>query len=976
MDALKKEKEMLVSEKVKLKSENKSLERELKKTGFKGDLHRISKKQSQLLSMEESVLNLEDLRLKVIELENLLAERDHKITVLKLTHSNGNEGIEIEGEVFLSGIQTTSDGMLDSTTNLERLLEEQDTSLKLRKENADLRAFLLTMDAELEKVHKESNPSPRSPRKRSSGFFKRGKKSTSSMPSRYMSGDGLENVQGQKRSESPVMGKAESHQALDIAVSPLLSRVNKESTISLPCVGSPNQSPQTSKKNKSYSDLDTLQACLKLALSEKNFCEENVIHLQKELDDAKGKIQELESALEMKTTREMEKIQKSLTAARIDRDTYFDELKICQQEVDEMTERYNKLEKSHTAAKDKIKELEEEFEALRFSGFSSLSRSSSNISSLKMPTPVSSPNDKVIISPKDKVVSSTEKFKYSINPSQQPNKSVVEPKTVALERTTSTSSTLDTLRQGKAKSLSKNLSMPTSLKRVGRLSRESKIDHFETHKEIVINNKVSGIPPPSPSHGFTKVAATRALFEQKIDQTKISHAQAIHSPKTMENEEQKRPFSMIVNSAIHTENKPRTLSKSISYDQSAKPPFALKSPGTLVEKVPEVGLVRFDKSKSVPPTARNAYNGASAVDNEARNKTNTSHKQQMEKIPNSSTVCVLRNNSPSSKAPNSTHANSPTKVSKITFTSTATSTNLFSKDPSLKLGRRESSPSALLRGPTSPSHTTLSPTSCHTRVLQRIPGSTTTTTVKRVTSLNVLSLEESSTTPDKIAYSAVTKSPTKVKVLPPVRSWNSVINKQSSKTVSNNSIVTPTTSSFSSISRSIPKLQDKKLISPVTKVGSLQNIQSCISTNDVSTPTAQNVVNVNVSSTSPYLSGIRRGPTHRPLQRRERKDRPKTMFAGSSPESSNLVNLISKFQQEEKDKKLKDVRASTGSGLSSIGSKPSMNGTSLTSTSFVSGSINSVSPVVSSSTSNINLRQTSNKPRPLTFYGGSSSTSR
>lgn len=1004
VDVLKKEKEVLESEKVKLKSENKSLERVLKNS--KSDLHRMSKKQSQLSCMEVRSFSLEELRLKVIELEDLLAEKDHKITVLRLTHSNGIDGIEIDGENLSSGNRTESEGMHDSTAALERLLEEQNISLRLRKENADLRARILAMDTEIDKVHREINPSPKSPRKRSSAFFKRSKKSTSSTASRYASGDGPhDSVHGHIRSESPVMGKTESHQTLDASVSPLLSRANIESTTSLPCYASPNRSPQTPTRNKTDSDLETLQACLKLALSEKSFSEEKNVRLQKELDSAQGKIQELERALEAKTNKEMDKIQKSLTAAKIDRDTYLDELRISQQEVDEMVEKNSKSEKLYTDAKNKIKELEENVEALKCSASTSFSRSSTNISALKMPTPVSSP--------KHKVVSSTQKLKDCTSPVQQPSKSI-ESKTVPLDKTTSTS---DTSRQEKVKELSSNLSSEkkpvlhtstpvlhtsTPSRNVGELSRESSIDQFDPPKENTINSK--GLPPPSPSHKFAKVSATRAMFEQKIDQTKINQSQARHSSKMMSLEE-KRRFSMIMNSTSSMESKPTTakiLSKSNSYDVSARPHSVLKRQGNHVEKVPEDEPVRFDKSKSVSPASmRVACNGASAVDNEARNKINTAHKQQQENTPASSKVCVLGTSSPTSKAPENVSAASATKVSKITFTSTATSIPKVN-DTSLKLARRESSPSALLfRKQSSPSMSP-SPASSNAKTFishQRKPGSVGAATARRLTpSSNVLSLEETSTALDKTVQSTVAKSQTQVKMQPPVHSWGKS-DKQLSKTVYNSSVttantttsvsrtsipnVTTTTSSTptpTTTTRFIPKPSpDRRLSSPVTRVGSIQNIQTYV--NNSSKPTqaptqapTQNAVNSSESCT-PSSSGIRRGPTHRALQRRERKDRPKTMFAGN-PDTTNLVNLISKFQEEEQEKKTKDIRASMGSGLSSFSNRPSMNGTSLSSTSLVSGSMRSVRPAVTSSVSTIDLRQTNNRQRPLTFYGGDSSASR
>ena len=962
LDALRKEREVLVSDKVKLKSENKHLERVLKKTASKGDFQRMSKKQSQP-PMEESILDMEEMKIKVMELEDYLAERDRKITVLSLKlerHSDCPDGID-EGDRI-----RTNGGILESTSTLEKLLEEQENSLRLRKENADLRSCISVMDTELEKLHKErdSNLSPKSQRKRSSGFFKRGKKSTSSMPSRYMGGGGPHDIiRGQKRSESPVMGKSESHQELDTSLSPLLIRAHKESTISLPSYGSPNQSPHISPRNKINADVVTLQSCLKLALNEKSLCEENIVYLQKELEVAQGRIKELESDLAAKTNKEMEKIRKSLTAAEIDRDTYLDELKISQQEVDEMMEKQNMLEKSFTdASNDKIKELEEEVEALRSNRYSSFSGSSSNISSPKTSTSAS------ICSPN--VVSPTRKVK---DPVQPPSKSGT---------TESSTSSSDNSTHGKVKQLSRDLSVekqpvPTSssTRKVGKLSRQSSIDQFEvpidnTNAKHV--NSVSSVPPPSPSPVYTKVAATRALFEQKIDQTKINQSPIRHSSKLTENDEQRRQrFSMSGNVTSNMESRARSVtvhSKSRSYDHSTKSPAVFKK-GTVIQKVPEVAKVHVhvDKSKSVPPPSkRDTSNAGNAVDNETRNKINNSHKQQQEKTRTSSSVYVQGTNYSSHKTSENTSSSAGTTTSKITVTSTATSTDAAKSTqppvpPSTVLGKNSSNPS-LISAP--------SPSSSQTRVFsqQRTPGKVTAISVRKSNPLKSSSLDEHSTTPNRNVHytnrnvqSTVTKSQTQVKIHPPVfRSW-SKSDKQPPQTENNNYTTTVSSTPVSNVSatsspaiRPAPKttLQYNKLHYPLTKAGSLQNTQSFAnSADDISIQTAtQNNVKAPSSVAS---SAAKKGPTHRALQNRERKDRPKTMYAGN-PEATNLVNLISKFQDEDREKKLRDMQRTTGSSMSSLVIRPSMNGTFKSSSSLVSNPVSSVPPALSSSTSNIN----------------------
>ncbi len=1154
MDSLKRDRENILSEKTKVKNE-----KVLKKGGSKNDLHhRLSKKQS----VEDGLggCYTDEMKFRVKELEDQLAERDYKITALRLSieknsehHSLGSDSMELESDRPAGGggaKRTTNGGILDATAALERLLEEQDMSLKLRRENAELRSHILAMDIEWEKFHKDTDPSPRSPRKRSSGFFKRGKKSTSSMPSRRVSEETTphDGARSLKRSPSPDIGGGKSdtqHQDVEISDILLLSRFNKESTSSLPYYGSPNQSPQMAAKNRTGSDLGTLQACLKLALSEKSLFEENNASLQKELDSAREKLNELEKSLESKMEEAVSKLQKSLEAVEIDRDTYRDELKISQQELDEMLEKQRSLGKLHLEAlkaKDnRIKQLEEKLESNKkpppsptYGGSASstsskkpsavgstafsLARSNSRevSTSHNAPQSITSPTQvKDVVSPTRisststntttqgtsnaaKASDVTSPTKFSSSSSSSSSKDVTSPtrsailqsptKVVSEKKVASSSSSTqasDAPKQGGfVRKLSKDLSseklsgLPpstSSTRKIGKLSRESSIEKFEVAKEAPQasgtkrRDSNTGIPPPSPSSSFTKVAATRAMFEQKIDQTKTSNVQIRRQLKSSgDSVEEKRRYSLGGNSAGTPENKPRTAtmhSKSNSYDLSSKPPTA--SPKTSSTTIPEVVPDTSSSSKqdTVTPTSgeRSMPNGPASVTNDDRNRTDNINRQQQEKKVNSTSVSGSSKPSSDSvfSSSSSNRVSSPTKVSKITITSTASPTNsplpTGRKEMAAKVGQGSS---LLIRNPTSPclggTKRTPSPTSSSMRILcgqlsspakvgiptRKSSSSSFKGNDTEVSSGN--SVASSSSSDSKTQANSKSQAPVRKQQSQVISSWSktekpsssvSVVSSMkssnsSSSSSSNNTTTSSSTPSASSATRpsttvttnssvnistsasnatsstsatittssstttnSINKINgqnssssstgtsNSKLTSPVAKMGSLQNIQSYLnstngeeskggvvtSTAPSNTPSNSSSVSTSSSSTAVTAnSGVKRGPTHRALQRRDRKDRPKTMYAGRA-ETTNLVNLISKFQEEEKEKKLKSTSVASQPAMAP--SKPTQNGNS--------------SMVVSNSATTINnvtMRQHAPgniiRPRPATFYIPDSSPSR
>lgn len=955
VDILKKEREILVSEGAKLKSENKSLEKELRKVSSKD---RLTKKMSQP-SFEE---NADILKEKIQILEDQLTERDRIATLLKLRldklSTDVNDSSELEElERSSSSIRTKNGSLLDSTAALEMLFEEHDTSLRLKRENDDLKSRLLMMEAELDthKVQRElATSSPKSSRKKSSGFFKRGKKGTSSMPLKR-EGAHDETKVDYTRSQSPeVIGKSDSHhEHLDISISPLLSHTNKESSVSLPCYGSPNHSPHLPTKNTADAEIITLQSCLKLALEEKNICNEDKVHLAKELDGAKSKVTELEESISIaaeKASAEIEQLKSSLKASEIERDTFREELKLTQHEVDEMVDKNEELDRIYTTSlgeKNKqIEKLEQEIEALK--------RTKITSPSYNKPPVYGS----VLTSPKNHPYTSTAKERL-----QHMSKDVATAKTSndsagpgadkthqeyssSEKKTRERRYSVDSPKHEKPGKLFRERSQeklvktvpPSPTRKVGRLSRESSIDRFETPTEVKRKVSTSGISSPSLTHS-PRVAATRAMFEQKIDDSKTSFWRSSKSSLVG----QRRRSSLSVTDMKDTTQAQHT--KSLSCD--------LTSEHATSQEKSRLSTGNASKAKLVTPTTvMEQSNEPKADSNEAKNKINSTHQQQ-DKVPtrpsavpskaDTSNSVSLTAAAPTKKANNFTSKTSSetvTKVSRITITSIASPSNspVLSHRKEIKDSSPRESPSAMLvRNPTSPaslgtgvtfaSSITATTSGGQIGQVNSTKVSTVSTTVRHTGPSKAATVSEIPSISSKV-HPAVSKSQTESKLQPPSSrcggAWSS-----STHSSLHSTTTAPTTSAVST-NKVVVKMSSRlggDLFSSANKSGSLQNFPLQVSGSSETSMSPQSVISTKVSTASVPSSGISRGPTHKAMQRRERKDRPKTMYAGNA-ETTNLVNLITRFQEAEKGKKLNEISATTPVPKSPLtAAPPIVNGT-------------------------------------------------
>ena len=1075
MDLLKKEKELLVNEKVKLKSSNRTLEKELKKVSSRGEIQRLASQQST----EEISCDVDELNKKVKLLEDLLAERDYKVAMLRMrlekTHLELTDSSDTEGtKLFNSTWSKNGAIIMNSTPTLDKLLGDQDVSLKLKKENEELKMRLLTLESELDRVQLDlSDPSPKSPRKRPSGFFKRGKKGTSSrqavedtLQQEHLAASGRGEF---SRSESPDISQSQ-HENRDI--SPSLLQGQKASSSSLPSYDSPHH---LSAEKQAQKDISTLQSCLKVAIDEKNKSEAIRACLDGQLTDARCKIRELEeliTVLDDNAKTETEENRLSLKKAETDRDTYFSELKLVREEMERKIREHAEKDDIYTESlgqkEKKIKELEKQIEMLKDVNLPSppynkpplyrattspKKQASSNLCREKLFNYSSSPKDtssdetasslsvdkndssECISSEKNaetslkndrphrlsSIGSSGEKTvkavkaewpprkvdllsqesnkaskskevqkKYSSSNSPTPTKKVGRfsqessigtfespPKEIHGKNSSSNlpeppvatkkvgrlslESSIDIFeslsKDVQRKNSSSNLPDPPSpTKKVGRLSRESSIDIFEP-KEVQRKNSISKTTTPSSAH-TAKVAATRAMFEQKIDQSKTETLPFVKRSSKPSVFEKKRSNSCSSYTAITTTTSSSTNdtqnqhSKSYSYDYSTQHSCSQQLPKSMtvpsipvpVDGKPQSPTVTAEQSKKpVSPTPIVVQsNGPNKKPNDARNSITITNSTQQGK--GSSMV-----KTPSIVAIKSSE--NGTKVSRVTITKTTSPSGsplpTKRKEIAVKSPKRDQSPSGvMIRNPSLISNSTnYKHTSNTSRVLQGQQNTsqrvtTVSTTVKHSAPSKVQSAVEINN--QQKAHSPVTKSQTELRIHHPVDSVNqpgsmwSFLHQPPQSTNSTSSFSKSNTKSSSQPNKVVVNSTSKlggNLFGSVTKVSSLQDIPAQVtssSENNTPPPSEKGSSSKMSASTATTSVGIRRGPTHKALQRRERKERPQTMYAGRA-ETANLVNLITKFQEVEKEKKLRELKTTTATSSRSVPSAVSptkVNGTS------------------------------------------------
>ena len=360
VESLRKERDSLLSDKQKLKSENKSLEKELKRAA------KMEKGHQQLLR-QESIEIAEDgveLPKKVEWLEAQLAEKEGEIANLQrklelkaeLFESSKGSGLVVnaeccncnpESEIPHSKLAMQKNGdALNMNLALERLLEQQDITSRYRQENSELKLRISSLEAELEQVFVPTT-SPKTHRK-ASALFKWGKRHSS----------------GKLSDETPT-GKVAGAETR-ASRSPDFSHICNSSQEQLADSDSPQPSPRhflpRNRSGSAVTDVHTLQACLKLALEEKQSLVSQKQELEEKLQAAK------KSRKPSHPHQEVELLKQTLKVALGEKESLSEQLKILEREVAAAKERTEDLEKrlaESLVLKDSFAEQQRDIKALR-----------------------------------------------------------------------------------------------------------------------------------------------------------------------------------------------------------------------------------------------------------------------------------------------------------------------------------------------------------------------------------------------------------------------------------------------------------------------------------------------------------------------------------------------------------------------------------------------------------------------------------
>ena len=348
-DTLRREKEALLIENQKLKNESKTLERELKKVVSKGEVQRILKNGPAEPDHDDAMVA-----------ERHLQERDKKIDALKRRLESKLEllrQIEAADKSEERHVKQKNVGIWDSGTALERLVDEQNVSSGLQKENMELKSKVASLETELEQLLKE--PSPKSSRKKSANFFRRSKRQAGEVQKDRLTAQTFKDT---PRSRSP-----------DMQLSELLTFDTPSSSVegtpihtSLAVHVSPNQSPKLDVRDRRNSEIQSLQSNLKSAIDEKRSLEAQNEALEAELHEVRSQLEQLQAKVDegRNAVHEVERVKKSLKLAVSEKTSLSGQVQHLRKEVDETKMGRKSAEKNMTESlrrKDvRIEELEEE----------------------------------------------------------------------------------------------------------------------------------------------------------------------------------------------------------------------------------------------------------------------------------------------------------------------------------------------------------------------------------------------------------------------------------------------------------------------------------------------------------------------------------------------------------------------------------------------------------------------------------------
>ena len=380
VETLKKDKESLLEERQKLKADNKSLEKENKNASatieaFMSEIEHL-KRQLSKGGMAQTLENNFLLKDKVEELERKMVEKDSEISSLQVqleavmgnrntSSSSAGQAIPVdfthsEDELAISSPLETQEnvGLIEASVSLERLLEEQDTSSQLRKENKELKIRILSLEATIQKEAQDAKP-----KKRSAGFyFKKGRRHSEKTDS--------SNLKNEARSKSPDVFPSSSE---DLRKPPVVvdsanisSPRHSPSPLTVSSAAFSTESEKRTLEAEKHSletekhtletEKHTLEATLRSVLEEKHTCVEENKMLKMELEDAKKEL--LERTKEMGDLigklEDTDALRSTLTVLATENNSLNDQMEAIQKEIDQQQDRNEELQK-------KLSEVEEQY---------------------------------------------------------------------------------------------------------------------------------------------------------------------------------------------------------------------------------------------------------------------------------------------------------------------------------------------------------------------------------------------------------------------------------------------------------------------------------------------------------------------------------------------------------------------------------------------------------------------------------------
>ena len=231
---------------------------------------------------------------------------------------------------------------------LSRYLEEQETSSQMRKENSELKFKMSSMEEEIEQLkgllehqkalQQQVEQSPKASKK--SAFFKRGKKQALSMSAHNLE-DGQRFMREQQQQQAPQRSRSpDIHTTSDSALHRFTSHGWTDEKPTTAPTTSPRGSPHFSRQHRSGSalaDVQTLQTCLKLAFEEKSSLAEQNKLLNEELKEAKLRIEKVlhNSPRIRKANQEVEVLKQTLKALLMEKESLSEQVVFLQREVDD-----------------------------------------------------------------------------------------------------------------------------------------------------------------------------------------------------------------------------------------------------------------------------------------------------------------------------------------------------------------------------------------------------------------------------------------------------------------------------------------------------------------------------------------------------------------------------------------------------------------------------------------------------------------